>query len=382
MIRFLQRAGLAVLLIFCLGLRLEAGPTYTYPDLVGRMTDMERLAILPQPGEQTHLASSYDRLSRYDAASDRYIDWDANADGSGFVRKEGDGIVMADINGPGCIWRIWSAKAGDGHVKIYLDGSPTPVVDLPFKQYFDRSTAPFTRPNIVYTASQGLNNYTPIPFQKSCKIVADPAWGRYYHFNYSLFPAGTVAPTFGMKLGLADSAALDEANRLLGPGGVDPAGPRSGQQEEGVPVNALPGAKTLVANLQGPAAITRLKVHLDLPSDPVAQRMLLRQLTIRITWDDQKNPAVWSPLGDFFGNIGGSLPHPSFPTGLAADGSFYAYWYMPFGRSARVEMGNDGTVPVKVDWRVTHAPLDRALETQCLPARAARSLARLDALDD
>ena len=363
MIDFHRRATLAViLLLLCPGLRLYADPTYTYPDLVGRMTDLERLASLPQPGEQTRLASSYDRLSRYDAASDQYVDWDANADGGGFVRKEGNGIVMADITGPGCIWRTWSARAGDGHVKIYLDGSPTPAVDLPFKQYFDRSTEPFTRPNIVYTASKGLNNYTPIPFQKSCKIVADPNWGRYYHFNYSRFPAGTVVPTFGMNLAPADSAALDEANRLLAQGEVDPATPRSGQQEETLPVNASPGANTVVASLHGPAAITGLKVHLDLPSDPVAQRMLLRQLTIRITWDDQKDPAVWSPLGDFFGNIGGSPPHPSFPMGLAADGTLYAHWYMPFGKSARIEMGNDGTAPVKASWEVTHAPLDRPLE--------------------
>ena len=33
--------------------------------------------------------------------------------------------VMAEMEGPGCIWRIWSALAEQGHVKIYLDGIET-----------------------------------------------------------------------------------------------------------------------------------------------------------------------------------------------------------------------------------------------------------------
>jgi hypothetical protein len=48
--------------------------TYTYPQLVKRMTDMQELAKLPPPGEKTSLASSYDRHSQYDAATDKYID--------------------------------------------------------------------------------------------------------------------------------------------------------------------------------------------------------------------------------------------------------------------------------------------------------------------
>ena len=42
------------------------------------------------------------------------------------------------MSGPGVIWRIWSAKPEQGHVSIYLDGSDTPAVDLPFAGYFDR----------------------------------------------------------------------------------------------------------------------------------------------------------------------------------------------------------------------------------------------------
>ena len=129
-----------------LGGCVSAAEAYTYPELVQRLTDLERLAVAPPVGERTAMASSYDRASRYDAEHDKYINWDANDDGTGVVRMEGDEAVFADIQGPGCLCRIWAAKAQEGHVKIYLDGDPTPTVDLPFSAYFDGSTKAFDRP--------------------------------------------------------------------------------------------------------------------------------------------------------------------------------------------------------------------------------------------
>lgn len=158
---------------------------YTYPDLVRKLTDLQGLALLPPPGEKCQQASSYDRASRYDAATGRYIAWDANGDGTGFVRMEGDQQVLAEMQGPGVIWRTWSAAPGKGHVRVFLDGDPKPAIDLPFTSFFDGKTPPFNYPALVHDASSGKNCYVPIPFQKSCKIVAEKDWGNYYHFTYT-----------------------------------------------------------------------------------------------------------------------------------------------------------------------------------------------------
>ena len=187
----------------------------TYVDLVKRLTDLEYLATVPAPGEQCAQWSSYDRRSRYDAATGKYVGWDANGDGNGIIRKEDGKLVLAEMEGPGCIWRIWSAAPKQGHVRIYLDGASEPAVDLPFVGYFDRKNEPFTRSAIVHTVANGWNNYTPIPYQKSCKVVADPGWGDYYHFTYGTFPKGTKVPTFKRELSAADLAALDQANAVL-----------------------------------------------------------------------------------------------------------------------------------------------------------------------
>jgi hypothetical protein len=337
--------------------------SYTYPELAKRMTDMEELARLPPPGEKTSLASSYDRSSRYDATTDKYLNWGANGDGGGVIRQEGDESVLADIQGPGCIWRIWSATAGSGHVKIYLDGAAAPAVDLPFKNYFDGTVAPFNRPNLVYipsAAAHGFDNYTPISFQKSCKIVGDKGWGSYYQFTYTQFPAGTIVPTFSMNFSPADSGALDHANQILGQCGQDPSGTAPGTT---VPITAQPGHAATVADLTGAGAITALKVKLDLPADPEAQRILLRQLTISIKWDDDAAPAVWSPLGDFFAYVGGADKFQSLPVGLLDDGTFYSYWYMPYARKAHIEVGNDGPQAVSMTWQISHAPLTQPIST-------------------
>ena len=345
-----------------------AGDTLTYPDLVHRLTDLQYLAVLPPDGENTSLASSHDRASQYDAAQDKYIRWDANNDGNGIVRREGDTVVLAEMKGPGCIWRIWSASPGRRHVKIYLDGTSTPVIDLPFEGYFDGKTEPFTRSNLVYRtgtgvgqASGGWNNYTPIPFQKSCKIVAENGWGLFYHFNYTQFAPGTVVPMFDPNLSPENAAALDQANSILGRCGQDPAAGRKGQAIETLVTIVPPGQKATVLELTGPQAITALNIKLDLPSDPAVQRRFLRQLALQITWDDDDAPSVWSPLGDFYGFVGGGRPFNTLPVGFSGERGFYSYWYMPFATKARIEAINDSDHPVTLSWHITCAPIERPI---------------------
>src|SRR5437667_5354554 len=45
----------------------------TYVDLVRRLTDLEHLAAIPAPGERCAQWSSYDRASRYDSATGKYL---------------------------------------------------------------------------------------------------------------------------------------------------------------------------------------------------------------------------------------------------------------------------------------------------------------------
>jgi hypothetical protein len=339
-----------------------AEPELTYVDLVKRLTDLEHLATTPAPGEQCAQWSSYDRKSRYDATTGKYVAWDANGDNDGIIRKEDGKLVLAEMGGPGCIWRIWSAAPKEGHVRIYLDGAAEPAVDLPFAGYFNRKNEPFTRSAIVHTVAMGWNNYTPIPFQKSCKVVADPGWGAYYHFTYGTFPKGTKVPTFKRDLPAADLAALDAANTALSHCRFGAGQKRPGERLWSNVVKAPAGKTTAVTRLKGLQAITGIRVKLDPPPAP-GDLDTLRELVLQIKWDAETTPSVWAPLGDFFGSAAGVNHYNSVPMGVGEDGWWYCNWYMPFEQEARVELINDGKTLRNVSFEVTYAPLSQPIAT-------------------
>jgi D-arabinan exo alpha-(1,3)/(1,5)-arabinofuranosidase (non-reducing end) len=355
--RWLSVAGVVLAIV-----SRASAQTYTYPELAGRLTNLEALATLPVAGARCALWSSYDRASYYDSNTGQYVNWDANNDCCGVIRMEGTNAVLAEMRGPGCIWRMWSATPAAGHARIYLDGTNgPPTLDLPFSAYFDGQHAPFTNSALVHTTpANGWNNYTPIPYQVSCKIIAEPGWGQYYHFTYGTFPSGTVVPTFNPALSAPDAAALAQVNAFLSHCGFDPAGVRPSQVTLTNTVHAVGASTQLVAQLSGPAAITALRMKLDLPASP-ADYDLLRQLALQIKWDGESTPSVWAPLGDFFGTAPGGNVYTSLPLGHTADGWWYCYWYMPFATSARVELINDDTNQHQVIFQVTSAPLSRSI---------------------
>lgn len=359
----IAQARIARLPLCLVILALAAAParteTLTYADLVRRLTDLEHLALLPPPGERCAQWSSYDRASRYDAATGRYVNWDANGDGDGFIRPEGDRFVLAEMEGPGCIWRLWSAAPKEGRVRLYLDGAGEPAVDLPFRGYFDGQHEPFTRPALVHTVALGWNNYTPIPYQKSCKIVAEKGWGAYYQFVYTTFPKGTQVPTFTRRLGAEDNAALDAANaQLTRPGPHLP--PQPGEEVQRQRLRAA-GGGTGVLNLTGPRAIKTLRIRVEPPFTP-EDRVAVREWTIQIQFDGEAQPSVWAPFADFFGTTAGAHPYRSLPAGLTADGVWYAHWFMPFARAALITLRNDGQPSRTVDLEVVTLPLREPVE--------------------
>jgi len=337
----MKKLFVAVTAISVMACSALAAQSLTYLDLIHRLTDLKYLATIPAAGDQCAQWSSYDRKSRYDAANDKYIAWDANGDGNGYIRKEGNELVLAEMQGPGCIWRTWSAMPRNGHVRIYLDGASEPVVDLPFIGYFDRKNEPFTRAALVHTVARGWNNYTPIPYQKSCKIVADPGWGQYFHFTYETFPPQTQVPTFKRELSAEESAALDRANDILTR--CDSVPPAAGHDAsvKAKKLNITAGQTVTVTQIKGPRAISSIRIKLDPPAT-ATDRDLLRELALQINWDGEKEPSVWAPLGDFFGTAAGAHPYRSYPMGLTDDGWWYCNWYMPFAKEARIQIINDG----------------------------------------
>lgn len=79
---------LTLLTLVFLSQAAPAEQTLSYRDLVNRMIDLEQVAVLPEAGETCKQWASWDRSSRYDPDTGKYVNWAANNDGPQFIRQE------------------------------------------------------------------------------------------------------------------------------------------------------------------------------------------------------------------------------------------------------------------------------------------------------
>ncbi len=107
-----------------------------------------------------------------------------------------------------------------------------------------------------------------------------------------------------------------------------------------------PGETRTLADISGAGVIRRFYMA------PLADdRMRFRRLTLRMYWDDEQQPSVEVPFGDFYGCGLGTLRYfhslvvdvNKGPRAGDFDG-IATYLPMPFGRRARITLENDGRV--------------------------------------
>lgn len=335
--------------------------TLTYGDLVKRLYDLEFLATVPQFGETSGNFSSYDRHAKYDESIKTYTQWEANDDGSGYIRKEGDDIVVFEKDGPGVIWRIWSALAKEGKIRIYLDNAKDPVIDRPFRalfENFDNGIPPSNFTSLVSTLSRGRNRYLPIPYKKHCRIVLEKDWGSYYQITYSTLPKGTLLPDFTGEYSREDCFALAETDRYLYDRGFSRK-IYEGEISENINSKIRGNSESIVKKINGNRAVTWFSLSLDDPyaADKEKRMDLLKNCWIEIYWDNEVNPSVKVPVGLFFGAVPDVSHYRTYPVGSIDGRSFYSNWFMPFSKNALIKLVNKGSMDHVINWSIVHSPL-------------------------
>jgi Protein of unknown function (DUF2961) len=106
--------------------------------------------------------------------------------------------------------------------------------------------------------------------------------------------------------------------------------------------NIAPGEKRDLAVIKGPGVINHIWVTIA-PPPPTLSR---HDIILRMYWDDETHPSVEAPIGEFFGQgWNESYPFVSLPlaAGPREGRAMVCYFQMPFAKSARVEIENDGT---------------------------------------
>ncbi|MCE9592373.1 MAG: DUF2961 domain-containing protein [Planctomycetes bacterium] len=113
-------------------------------------------------------------------------------------------------------------------------------------------------------------------------------------------------------------------------------------------VPIAPGATFTLADIKGPGAIQSIWM---------AGQYHPRFNILRIYWDDQEQPSVECPVGDFFCNGWGKYAQL---TSLAVcmnpgRGAFNCYWTMPFRKRARITITNIHTEPMTWYYQINYA---------------------------
>jgi hypothetical protein len=113
---------------------------------------------------------------------------------------------------------------------------------------------------------------------------------------------------------------------------------RTGGNADAVPVE--PGATAKLLEVEGSGVVTHIWFTIN-SHDP----MHLKNLVLRAWWDGESAPSIEVPIGDFFGlGLGQYFTYQSALLAVAPIKALNAYFQMPFARSARITLTNEGTV--------------------------------------
>ncbi|HOX03466.1 MAG TPA: DUF2961 domain-containing protein [Candidatus Paceibacterota bacterium] len=311
--------------------------------------DLHRLDRLPHFKDSVHVGSvsSYDRTGGND---------DGFSGKFSFVRKDPQGLVLADLAGPGVITRIWTPTPTDDTLEFLFDGEAEAHLQVRFRDLFLGSQPGFPRPLVGFGAG-GCYCYVPIPFAKSCVVRLRASKVQFYQINFARYAPSTPVATFSPRQQDARRAELDRAGMLWASAGSDvssfsaPPGARLDISRRAI--SLAPGAAQAIFERKEPGRIVGLRMG---PASAIAGKA--RDLSLRISCDGEA-PAVWVPLGDFFGYAWGQPAARALLVGTSGETN-YCYFPMPFDQSATVEIVSERAAPVDLWGEVVHTAIGRA----------------------
>jgi len=177
----------------------------------------------------------------------------------------------------------------------------------------------------------------------------------------------------GLNMGLGNLYRISDAqSRSISPENFTGEKGKGGMSTNGLALNAArdlgqgwkvspyihikPKTTSTLAEIQGPGAIQSIWMT------PTGN---WRFSIIRFYWDDESEPSVECPVGDFFANGWGAYAHVNSLAICVNPGSaFNCYWQMPFRKKARITMENiddaQMTLYYQINYTLTKVPKDAA----------------------
>ena len=260
-------------------------------------------------------------------------------------------IIAASDSGPGFVSRIWMTARGltdrdhydDEVIRIYVDDITEPVYEGSVDAWAQTGDAPFVEP-LVGWRSGSLVSYLPISFDSSLRILIDELDQLkvyYYHVDVQ----HTAEATAGFDPAGFEPPRLEAAAALVSASGENPNTGFSNDVDQ-EQLTLVAGGSATVLDHEGSGTIELVTLELDTPSLET-----LRGITVRMTWDDQPEPAVDLPLSALFGCHLNLSSFDTLPLRVVAEGETVELAFflpMPFSSRARIELSNEGAGDVDI----------------------------------
>lgn len=315
--------------------------TYRWSD---ELELLKRVDLLP--------AYRHHQLIEQESSYDRTGGNDDGFNGTySFVRKEKEGLVLAEFEGPGVVNRIWTPTPTEDTLLFYFDGEAVPRLKIRFMDLFSGVVYPFVKP-VCGNEIGGYYSYVPIPFAKSLKIVFQGKRIMFHQIQYRMLPGRQVESWTG-NFSASDKRLLGETSEVWAD--ISPTvnhyttGLSSNIRTEERSFTIEPGGEVVFFEKTMAGRIVGFEIDGGTAFEGIYKDMILSA-----KWDNEKVEAIYAPLADFFGYAYGKPAMRSMVMGRQGT-SNYCYLPMPFDRSASMKLIYEkregigqSAVPVKV----------------------------------
>lgn len=324
----------------------------------GEIEQLKRIDLLPvyRTGCVVEQVSSYDPTGgNNDGFSGQYS----------YIRKEEGKLVLADLQGPGVINRIWTPTPTDDTLSFYFDGEKVPRLEIRFRDLFSGNVYPFVKP-VCGNEVGGFYCYLPIPYRKSCKIVFSGEKIMFHQIQYRNLP-GYEVESYSASLANGARELLKEVGEVWSD--ISPEiknyadGKSAGHRMEEKTFTLLPGQEELFFESNVPGRITGFEID-----GGDGFEGLRKDVILRARWDEDTRDAIYAPVADFFGYAFGKGAMRSMLIGKRQQTN-YCYMPSPFDQKAVMRLSylkRDGIKqsPIQITTRVyyTSVPRDRGQE--------------------
>jgi hypothetical protein len=316
------------------------------------LEDLSRIDRLPVFRENVISAqvSSYDTTGgNSDGFSGRYS----------FLREENGTQVIAELEGPGIIHRIWTPTPTSDTIQFFFDGETNPRINLKFIDLFSGNQHPFLRP-VVGNEIGGFYCYLPIPYAESCKIVYKGEM-KFFQIQYSKVARDVMVESFPVNFSKSENEILESINRMwsnYGENILDFIYPNPEEIKAFTKKFIIkPGQTIPVFKLNKGGRIAGIEIT---PGTELNKQF--KDLIFRASWDNEPVAAINSPVSDFFSYAFGSPSMKSLLMGVNGR-THYCYLPMPFDKKASLELqflknplNNLVEIPVSITVFYTQTP--------------------------